>query len=97
MVWEAVSVFPGLKGSPKAWDAHSSKLRTEDMQMKQSHYDGCIFFKIEGDFDQKAGRHIDDFLITGPMEQVNSFLEEAKAKLNMQDAVELVEDGDEGR
>ena len=97
VVWEAVPAFPGLKGSPKAWDTHSSKVLTRDMQMEQSRYDGCIFFKIEGDLDQKAGRHIDDFLVTGPRGQVNSFLGEAKEKLNMQDPVKLFEDGDEGR
>eukprot|EP00959_Pyramimonas_sp_CCMP1952_P430312 9013045-Pyramimonas_sp.AAC.1 len=65
--------------------------------MEQSHYDGCVPFKIEGDFDQNAGRYIDDFLIAGPREQVNSFLEVAKEMLNMQDVVKLFEDGDECR
>ena len=97
MVWEAVSAFPGLKGAPKAWDVHSSKVLTGEMQMDQSRYDGCIFFRIGDGYDQKTGRHIDDFLVTGPKEQVNSFLAEAKEKLNMQDVVRLFEDGDEGR
>ncbi|CAK0806902.1 unnamed protein product, partial [Prorocentrum cordatum] len=97
MAWKAVSAFPGLKGSPKAWGARPSKVLTGDMQMEQSRYDGCTFFKIDGDYDQKAGRHIDDFLVTGPKEQVNSSLGEVTEKLNMQDSVKLFEDGDEGR
>ena len=97
VVWEAVSAFPGLKGSPKAWETHSSGVLTDEMHLEQSHYDGCVFYRVEGEFDQKAGRHIDDFLVTGPKSQVEAFLGEAKEKLNMQDAVRLYETGDEGR
>ena len=97
VVWEAVSAFPGLKGSPKAWDTHSSIVLTDQMGMDQSRYDACVFHRIKGECDQKAGRHIDDFLITGPKDQVEEFLSEAKVKLNMQDAVRLYKNGDEGR
>ncbi|CAK0870998.1 unnamed protein product [Prorocentrum cordatum] len=96
-VWEAVSAFPGLKGSPKAWETHSSGVLTDEMHLKQSHYDGCVFYSAEGEFDQKAGRHIDDFFVTGPKSQVEAFLGEAKEKLNTQGAVRLYETGDEGR
>jgi hypothetical protein len=68
------------------------------MAMDQSKYDGCLFYRIDKEeSDLKAGRHIDDFLVTGPREQVDAFLAEAKEKLNMQDAVKLYDNGDQGR
>ena len=69
------------------------------MGFTRCHDDGCLFMKVGravevGDADvsaaapdTKAGRHIDDFLVTGPEEQVKHFLAEAKEKLNMQEAV----------
>ena len=92
-IWEAVSAFPGLKGA-------SAKVLTSSMQMKQSQYDGCLFYCFEpsqGRIEEKAGRHIDDFLVTGPEPNVERFLEQARGKLNMQDAVRLCKTGDEGR
>ena len=38
------------------------------MQMEQSRYNGCLFYRFEPSQEQveeKAGRHIDDFLVTG--------------------------------
>ena len=46
---------------------------------------------------REAGRHINDFLVTGPEPNVERFLEQARGKLNMQDAVRLYKTGDEGR
>ena len=97
VVWEAISAFPGLKGSPKAWDIHSSGVLTKKMEMIRSKYDGCLFHDLEGDKDTKAGRHIDDFLVTGPQKDVDAFLEEAASTLNMTDAVKLYNPGDQGR
>ena len=68
--------------------------------MEQSRYDGCLFYRFEPSREQveeKAGRHIDDFLVTGPEANVERFLAQAKDKLNMQDAVRLYNTGDEGR
>ena len=97
-IWEAVSAFPGLKGAPRAWDSYSAKVLTNSMQMKQSQYDGCLFYRFEQErIEEKAGRHIDDFLVTGPEPNVERFLEQARDKLNMQDAVRLYKTGDEGR
>ena len=99
-IWEAVSAFPGLKGAPRAWDTYSAKVLTSSMQMKQSQYDGCLFYRFEPSqehIEEKAGRHIDDFLVTGPEPNVERFLEHARGKLNMQDAVRLYKTGDEGR
>ena len=99
-IWEAVSAFPGLKGAPRAWDSYSAKVLTSSMQMKQSQYDGCLFYRFEPSqehIEEKAGRHIDDFLVTGPEPNVERFLEQARDKLNMQDGVRLYKTGDEGR
>ena len=98
-IWEAVSAFPGLKGAPGA-DTYSANVLTSSMEMEQSRYDGCLFHRFEPSREQveeKAGRHIDDFLVTGPESNVERFLAQAKDKLNMQDAVRLYKTGDEGR
>ena len=97
---EAVSAFPGLKGAPRAWDTYSAKVLTSSMQMEKSQYDDCLFYRFEPNqerIEEKAGRHIDDFLVTGPEPNVERFLEQARDKLNMQDAVRLYKTGDEGR
>ena len=63
-IWEAVSAFPGLKGAPRAWDTYSASVLTNSMQMEQSRYDGCLFYRPEKSREQveeKAVRHIDDF------------------------------------
>ena len=69
------------------------------MQMEQSQYDGCLFYRLEPSrerIEEKAGRHIDDFLVTGPEPNVERFLEQARDELNMQDAVRLYKAGDDG-
>ena len=97
-ICEAVSAFPGLKGAPRAWDSYSVKVLTNSMQMKQSQYDGCLFYRFEQErIEEKAGRDIDDFLVTGPEPNVERFLEQARDKLNMKDVVRLYNTGDEGR
>jgi len=92
-VWKALCAFPGLKGAPKAWEDHSAKV-LEEMGMTRSKYDGCIFMRVPT--ENKAGRHIDDFLVTGPKPQVEVLLGELKERLNLGDMVRLYEDGDEG-
>ena len=47
--------------------------------------------------EEKAGRHIDDFLVTGPEQNVDGFLKQAGDKLNVQDAVRLYRTSDECR
>ena len=99
-IQEAVSAFPGLKGAPKAWDTYSANVLTNSMQLEQSRYDGCLFYRFKPcreQVEEKAGRHIDDFLVTGPESNVERFLAQAKDKLNMQDAVRLYKTGGEGR
>ena len=99
-MWEAVSAFPGLKETPKAWDTYSANVLTNPMQMEQLQYDGCLFYRFEPSREQveeRAGRYIYDLLVTGPDPNVERFLAQAKDKLNMQDAVRLYKTGDEGR
>ena len=99
-MWEAVAAFPGLKGAPRAWDTYSANVFMSSMQMEQSRYDGCLFYRFEPrreHIEEKAGRHIDDFLVTGPEPNVERCLAQARDKLNMQDAVRLHKAGDEGR
>ena len=63
------------------------------MEMEQSRYDSCLFYRFEprrAHIEEKAGRHIDDFLVTGLEPNVERFLAQARDKLNMQDAVRLV-------
>ena len=98
-ILEAVSAFPNLKGAPRAWDTYSANVLTNSMQMEQSQYDGSFFYRLEPSgesIEEKAGRHINDFLVTGPKPNVERFLEQARDKLNMQDAVRLYKTGDEG-
>ena len=62
--------FPALKGAPRAWDSYSAGVLTNSMQMKQSQYDGCLFYRFEQErIEEKAGRHIDDFLVTARTER----------------------------
>ena len=99
-IWEAPPAFPGLKGAPRAWKTHIANVLTNSMQMEQSLYDGCLFCRLEPSrerIEEKAGRHIDDFLVTVPESNVERFLEQAQDKLNIQDAGRLYKTGDEGR
>ena len=99
-IWEAVSAVPVLKGAPRAWDTHSANVLTSSTEMEQSRYDGCWFYRFEPrreHIDETAGRHIDDFLVTGPEPNVELFLAQARDKLNMHDAVRLYKASDEGR
>ena len=66
----------------------------------KSRYDGCLSHHSEPlgeNIEEKAGSHIDDFLVTRPEPKVERFLEQAGDKLNMQDAVRLYKTGDESK
>ena len=70
------------------------------MEMGQSRCDGCLFCRFEPRrerIEEKAGRRIDDFLVTEREPNVERFLAHARDKLNMQDAVRFCKTGDEGR
>ena len=99
-VWEAASAFPGLKGVSKTWDTYNTNDLTHSLQMEQLRYDSCLFYRFEpsqGQVEEKAGRHINDFLVIGLEPNVERFLAQAQGKLNLQDIVRLYKTGDEGR
>ena len=84
----------------KQLDTHSTKVLMSSMNMEQSRHHGFLFYRFEPlgkHIEEKAGRHTDDFLVTGPEENVERFLKQARDKLNMQDAVRLYKTGDEGQ
>ena len=68
--------IPGSQGEPRAWFTYSANVLTSSMEMEQSRYDVCLFCRCEPrreHVDEKAGRHIDDFLVTGPEPNVRTF------------------------
>ena len=94
-ILEAVSAVPGPKGAPRAWDTCSANVLTSSTQMEQSRYDGCLFHRFEPrreQVEEKAGRHIDDFLVTEPDLNVERFLAQARDKLNCAGRSTLVRD-----
>ena len=63
--WEAVSALPAPKCAPGVWDLHSAKVLTMSVNMEQSRYDGCLFYRFEQlgkHIEEKTRRHVDDFL-----------------------------------
>ena len=91
-IWEAVWAFFGVKCAPRAWDTCSAKVLASSMDMEHSRNDDCLLYRFEplGKlFEEKAGKHIDDFLVTGPEQNVEPCLKQATDKLNMHDAVRL--------
>ena len=55
---EAVLAFPGLKETPTTLDTYSANVLTNSIQMEQSQYDGCLFYRFEPSREQveeKAG------------------------------------------
>ena len=99
-IWEAVLAFPDLKGEPKTWDTCNANVITNSVQMEQLRYDGCLFYRFkpsQEQVEQKARRHINDFMVTGPETNVERFLVQTQGNLNLQDAVRLHKTSDEGR
>ena len=62
--------------------------------MTRGRYDGCMFQRQSD--QSKAGRHEDDFVVTGPREEIDKLLDEMEQKLQLSEVVWLFEDGDEG-
>ena len=93
MCWQALCAFPGLKGAPRAWEEHSAK-ELEKLGLDRSRYDGCLFVKMSDGI--KAGRHADDFITTGPEQQLEKLLADLGEKLKLRDVVRLYKPGDEG-
>ena len=78
-----VRTFPRV---PWKWNSHDTTVACS-----------IVFEPRPAHIEEKAGRHIDDFLVTGLEPNVERFLAQARDKLNMQDAVRLYQAGDEGR
>ena len=92
--------IPGIRSAPTAGDTYSAKVLTSSMEMEQSRVDGFLFHRLEPleeHIEEKAVRHIDDFLVTGQEQNVERFPKQARDKLNMQDALRWYKTGDEGR
>ena len=93
-VWEATSAFPGLKGVSKTRDTYNTNDPMNSVQMEQLQYDSCLFYRFEPSQEQveeRAGRHINDFLVIGPEPNLERFLAQAK------DTVRLYKTGSKGR
>ena len=99
-IWEAVSASPGFKGVPKTWDTHNTNDLTNSVRMVQLRYNSCLFYRFEPSqeqVEQKAGRHINDFMVIGPKPNVERLLAQAQGKMNLQDIVRLYKTDNEGR
>ena len=95
VVWKCLRAMPGLKGVPKAWDKHSTqKLTSEPLNMKQSKFDGCVFY--DPAHGRRSGRHVDDFLVTGPYEKLEEQIDMMQGDMKMGEVVRLYEFGDKG-
>ena len=80
-IWEATSAFPSLKGVSKTWDTYNANDLTKTVQMEQLQHDSCLFYRFEPSQEQveeKAGRHINEFLEIGPEPNAKRFLPQAK-------------------
>ena len=91
--WEALCAFPGLKGAPQASEERSAQ-EMEKLGMTRGRYDGCMFQRWSE--QSKAGRRADDFILTGPREEIDKLLDEMEQKLQPSDVMRLMKDGDEG-
>ena len=100
-IWEAVSASPRFQGSTEnLGHTHNTNDLTNSVQMEQLRYNSRSFYRFEPSqekVEQKAGRHINDFLVIGPKPNVERLLAQAQGKLNRQDIVRLYETDDEGR
>ena len=70
---EALCAFPGLKGAPQASEEHSAQ-ELEKLGMTRGRYYGCMFQRRSD--QSKAGRRADDFIPTGPREEIDKLLDE---------------------
>ncbi|CAK0789597.1 unnamed protein product, partial [Prorocentrum cordatum] len=91
-VREALCAFPRSKGAPKAWEDHGADTM-EELEMVRGHCDGCLFAKLSN--RMMAGGGADDFLITGPSDEVDLLLEVMGERWKSADVVELTQNGDQ--
>ena len=76
VVWRLHKAFPGLKGGPVAWGTRiDGILGSPPLNFRRSRVDPCLWTNSEG---VRIGRHMDDFIKTGPpvaVEAVTEYLE----------------------
>ena len=76
VVWRLHKALPGLKGGPAAWRTRiDGILGSPPLNFRRSRVDPCLWTNSEG---VRIGRHMDDFIKTGPpvaVEAVTEYLE----------------------
>ena len=76
VVWRLHKALPGLKGGPVAWGTRiDGILGSPPLNFRRSRVDPCLWTNSEG---VRIGRHMDDFIKTGPpvaVEAVTEYLE----------------------
>jgi len=59
----------GLKQSPRNWHLTLKKVLSEDLDLRQSEYDPCLFYQFKGKECLYLIVYVDDLLITGSNEK----------------------------
>ena len=83
-----------LENLLKSWSIKNKKLWLEEMEMKQSVSDPCVFFNKET--GSKSGRHVDDFLMTGTEEKLEEQIALMEKEMRLGGIVRLYKEGDRG-
>ena len=73
VVWRLHKALPGLKGGPVAWGTRiDGILGSPPLNFRRSRVDPCLWTNSEG---VPIGRHMDDFIKTGPPMAVQAVTE----------------------
>ena len=79
MVWRLHKALPGLKGGPVAWGTRiDGILGSPPLNFRRSRVDPCLW--TNSTTGVRSGRHMDDFIKTGPpmaVQAVTEYLERA--------------------
>ena len=100
-IGKSVSESLSFKGVPKTWDTYSTNDLTNSIYMEQVRCNCWLFYRFEPSqeqVEQKAGRHINDFLeIRLFRPNIKRFLAQAHGKLNLQSTARVYKTDNEGR
>ncbi len=91
-VWLPRTALPGLNGVLCAWTDYSNEVVKERHGFKQAVSDSTAFWHSTRQLF--LVRHVDDVLITGPLEEVKAFLAELAERLQVDQSKVLAEPGD---
>ena len=83
-MWNCVPALLGLTGAPKAWDSLG-------LTRAQS---GCVFFDLSD--GSKSGRHVDDFMISGPHAAVERQMDTTASTMDLRGVLRLYGNGFSG-